>query len=125
MPNPLLSEINREVFAGDKYPLRHFVKEVGELIAACVSCRPGHIRAEASQVVFDIQHFIYCHTGCDFRPVLCGQFVNELYIRLGVWINLFGELGLVFRPKYLRGGSNYKRPDKVELAVSMARLEQA
>lgn len=121
----LISQINREVFAGDKYPVRKLLGEIQELLAAVLSGNRADIRSEAEQVIFDLQHLVHCHAGFDFVPVGCAGFIKVLYDRLAVWEAIFAAEDVTFLPEFLRGGSNHQRPEKVARALALGRAHDA
>lgn len=44
--------------------------------------------------------------------------------RQKIWREIFTQHNLTFSPRYLRGGSNYKKPEKVFRALAEARADQ-
>ena len=96
-----------------------------ELAEALMKGRFGEAMEEAQQVAFDLQHLVHQSTGMDFEPRGCAGFVSGLYLRIEEWKRIFALNGLdgAFHPRHLRGGSNHRRPEKVEAALRSARAE--
>lgn len=58
-------------------------------------------------------------------PLCCGLFAARKFeARRTVWRGIFERHGLRFENRYLIGGGNYKRIEKVEAALALGRAEQ-
>ena len=123
MTERTVGQLNALMFGGDRYPVKALLGEVKELLTAVWRRQWNAAAEEASQVAFDVQHVLYGATGLDFKPRLCRRFVAELVHRAEVWSQIFSDKGLEFDPRWLRGGSNYRRPEKVKAALRAAGLD--
>lgn len=58
-------------------------------------------------------------------PLFCGLFAARKFeARRTVWRGLFERHGLRFENRYLIGGGNYRRIEKVQAALALARADQ-
>jgi len=64
--------------------------------------------------------WLYQRTGINF-PVLGGRATYDKGVRRQVhWRRIFQAEGLVFEPRFLTGGSNWRKPAKVKAALALA-----
>lgn len=54
-----------------------------------------------------------------------GAALAKFEARILTWRQIFEEHGLEFHPRYLKGGGNYRKLEKVKAALALARAEQA
>ena len=57
-------------------------------------------------------------------PILWRRTYNEWLARVEVWKEIFADHGLEWHVRYISGGGNYRRPEKIRVALDMARTEQ-
>lgn len=110
---------------GDRsYPLSSLLSEVGELGEAVVKLDGSGIREEAGDVGYTGQVMLAQRLGLN-TPLLpwSEESYQKYHNRLVVWDKLFQAHGGQFDRKYLSGGSNYKKPEKIYKALEAAGLE--
>jgi hypothetical protein len=117
-----VGQLGALMFSGDRYPVRSLLGEIAELLSAVWCGQWSEARSEASQISFCLQYMLHSRTGLDMRPRLCRRHVEELVHRHEWWTEFFADYGRELNPSWLRGGSNYRRPEKVELARKAAGL---
>jgi hypothetical protein len=85
-----------------------------------------NIREELSDVGLFSQVALHDLVGQKLNwPVLLGRgSYGKFKARLDEWEKIFQQHGLVFDPKYLSKGGNYKKPEKVRAALEAASLDQ-
>lgn len=98
----------------------HVVSELKELISARSILE---IIEEWNDVWATFIEFVYTNYGISV-PILNGfgksSFI-KYYNRIEKWEEIFKSNNLKFDKKYLINGGNYQRPEKVRLALEMAR----
>jgi len=104
--------------------MRHVTGEVIEFLAEAKKLNLAGMKDEGSDVCWMFWTFIYNSTGADFPALGIGPSWKKYQSRLLSWNQIFSSQGLEFHPKYLANGGNYQKPEKVEMALSLARKEQ-
>lgn len=103
------------------FKFKSVIGEVKELIEA-------RSLAEVKEEFGDILYFSYCWLYYKYRinlPMIGAMgSVDKFTERLLEWEVIFDDNDLVFNPKYLVNGSNYKKEWKIKLALDIARKEQ-
>lgn len=82
------------------------------------------LRDEMSDVIYFSLCWLEGKTGINLPMFGAKRTIAKIEARLTVWEAIFADQKLAFSPKYLVGGSNFLKPQKVEQAVSLARREQ-
>ena len=100
--------------------------ECRELGAEIRALNWGGIVDEASDSALCLQLALYHQLGgrVDWPLLLGRRSARKFEARLQVWLEIFAREGLQFHKRYLIGGGNYARPEKVEAALRLARAEQ-
>lgn len=102
--------------------------EVTELIHALRFLNAAGIRDEGADVLAFTLLALYGSFGMNLPMPewLCGTYLRKTQERIAAWEQIFKERApeLTFSPRYLKGGSNYTRPEKVEAALGFARADQ-
>ena len=57
-------------------------------------------------------------------PILWSRSAHAWIDRIQVWERIFEEEGLVFNKKYLINGGNYKKIEKINMALDLAKQER-
>lgn len=82
---------------------------------------------DITEEVGDVLYFGYCYLqgtkGINLPMVGAGGSIKKFKKRIVMWEMIFAEHGLPFNLKYLKHGSNYKKQEKIELALNMARAD--
>jgi hypothetical protein len=85
--------------------------------------------SEAKEEIGDVLYFSYCwlqsNLGINMPMMGAMGSVHKFVDRLDVWKDIFEDHGYDFSPKYLVGGSNYKKQHKVDAALALAHADQA
>ncbi len=120
-----LSSFNTEVMAGPM-TWTYVLGEWRELWVEIAGHDWKAAREELSDVALCGQLALFHMLGGRVSwPIVFGRMAaNKFDKRLVVWRGIFSRNGLRFENKYLIGGGNYLRPEKVEAALAMARAEQ-
>jgi hypothetical protein len=101
-----------------------FRGEVDELLEAFMNWDVENIKEEISDVLSAFYCCVYTSTKISLPMIGAGPTIRKTLDRFKVWENIFKEQGLMFDKKYLVNGANYKKVDKVNKALNMARKEQ-
>lgn len=97
--------------------------EVQELIIEVKALNLIGIRNEMCDVYTCLMCAIARYTNIPM-PISWMRSANNWVERLTFWNQYFKELGLEFNVKYVKNGSNYKKPEKRRKAVELALKEQ-
>ena len=108
---------------GADVTVRYILGEVRELLEARSW---AEVREEASDVLCVAQVFMFQRTkGVINWPMLVGDYSARKFLdRIAVWERIFAEQGLKVSLRYIGGGSNYEKPEKVARALELARRDQ-
>ena len=95
--------------------------EAFELLEAVIKLDCVEIKEEVADVIY----FSLCHLehrfGLNLPLVGASPTINKIKERFEKWEKIFEHHGLAFDKKYLVGGSNYKKQEKVDAALAIAR----
>lgn len=97
--------------------------EIFELVEAVIKLDGVEFKEEVADVIY----FSLCHIesrfGLNLPLVGAMPTINKIKERFEKWEKIFEHHGLAFDKKYLVGGSNYKKQEKVDAALFLARIE--
>lgn len=99
---------------------KYFWGEVVELLIEVKNGNLNGIREEWSDVWYHFWLAVYSNWKIDMPMLFAGYTIKKVEARLKIWEKIFEKNGLRFDKKYLDGGSNYKKPEKVQLALKKA-----
>lgn len=102
----------------------HVKGEIEEVLEAMQSRDWENFKEEVSDVACFVQVMIHRKVGVNWTMLIGDSSAKKFLKRLEVWKDIFHREGLWFSPKYLVNGGNFKKPEKVRMAVEMARKEQ-
>ncbi len=111
-------------YTSGRYSLSDLCSEARELWDELVIGNPIAAREEFFDCLVLAQGLIHQRTGLDFTMMIPLSHVTKYERRTRVWRALFTQNGLAFSPKYLVGGSNFRKPHKVQQALDLARRDQ-
>ena len=80
------------------------------------------VKEETCDVYTTLLLWIYTTYGVDM-PMVWERSANKYLDRIKVWERIFADEGLEFELKYIRNGGNHERPEKVAMALALAREE--
>ena len=104
---------------GAPYTFANVWSEVEEVF----ECRSwSELIDEIGDVLWTGTMWVHFKTGWEL-PVWDEAHLLKGLERQKVWRSIFEREGLEFSPRYLVGGSNYRRPAKVKAALALARAE--
>jgi hypothetical protein len=99
------------------YEWKYVYSEIMELVEARTYV---DVREEFWDVMLALQLWVFAF-GFDFQIILTARHHWKYERRRARWIIIFNENGLEFSPRYLVAGSNWRKRDKVEKALNLAR----
>ena len=113
-------DITRDIMGGRHYGADYLHGEAKELGEAIKERDLGHIKEELGDTAYAAQMIASQKTGLNLPVVGADAVIKKFYDRIGVWKNLFKERDIPFSVDYLKGGSNYAKPDKIQKAFALA-----
>ena len=103
-----------------------FVKgEILELVDAVKTRNWQEVKEEMADVLFFSMCYAQAVYGINLPLIGAMPTVRKIQKRLTVWQHIFESNDLQFDKKYLVGGSNYQKQQKIDAALTLARYEQA
>jgi hypothetical protein len=118
------SIVHQDILGGKRrsigYHVSHWFNESLEVLEALSRLKVGEAKLELQQVIFGFSMWVYQATGKDFYLWGCSDAVQEFYNRRKVWLEIFHLYDLEFHSEYLDGGSNFRRPYKIQAALKCA-----
>jgi uncharacterized protein YabN with tetrapyrrole methylase and pyrophosphatase domain len=84
----------------------------------------SELKEEIGDFLYSLFCAIHTSTGISLPMVGTKASIEKFNSRLIVWEMIFAKNGLVFDKKYLVNGGNYARPEKVQKALDLARVDQ-
>lgn len=108
-------------YIGHKLDFKTVVDEFFELLSADSL---ENLFEEANDVLFVFQVWLHQRIKVNWLMVWSGPAIAKMSHRVKMWEDIFDDNNLVFDLKYLKNGSNYLRPHKVQLALDLAKKEQ-
>lgn len=81
-------------------------------------------REELSDCMYSLFCAIHTYTGIILPMIGCRITLEKAEKRFKEWEEIFKQEGLKFSKVYLKNGSNYHKRHKVELAISLAKIDQ-
>jgi len=100
------------------------MSELGELLVECVRFNRKGVSDELGDFLMAAQCWAATVTGLDWPMVISIKTLTKYTQRIKRWEAIFAAEGLEFDPKYLTGGGNHAKPEKVLAALSLARRDQ-
>jgi hypothetical protein len=114
------SRIYTELFDSNSQSFKCLITEVFEVFEALYVLDFKEAAKECRQVLFELQMHLYHYTRLDFNLKFCNDVVDGFYARRKVWLKMFEEYDVLFKPSYLKNGSNHQRAYKIKLAFQLA-----
>ena len=113
-------DVSRELLGGRKYSFFYVLGECREVLEALWQRNPKEAMEELSQVWYGLQMQYFQITGHNIRLRGCNACVQEFFDRRKVWKKIFQKFEEEFSSDYLKNGSNYMRPHKIQAALGHA-----
>lgn len=109
---------------GGRPTMQQLIAEAVELWDEVVNFNVNGIIDESSDVAWFIWAISYDKTGINCPAIGAERCWSKYLSRRQTWEKIFTQHNLRYHPRYTAGGTNYNKPAKVELALSLARKEQ-
>lgn len=113
-------DVQRDFLGDNQYDTSYLTSEVKELGQEVKKRSWSGIKDETGDVAFCAQMLAHQKTGLNFPLVGADGSIKKFQDRRAVWNQIFKDHGSQFHTDYLKGGSNYARPEKVQRALGMA-----
>jgi hypothetical protein len=79
-----------------------------------------NIKEEVGDTAYAGQMLAAQATGLNLPILGADQQIKKFYDRINIWKKLFSDKGIPFSVDYLKGGSNYGKPDKIRNVFALA-----
>ena len=115
-------DVHRELLGERNYSFSYVLGEAWEVIEALWKRDIKEAKEELRQVWYGLQMQYYQLTGHNIRLRGCNDCVQSFFDRRKVWKKIFRKFGEEFSSDYLKNGSNYMRPHKIQAALGLAHV---
>lgn len=113
-------QVLQDITGGREYDPKYVRGEIDEFLEAYGAADHPGVEEELQDVLYGTQMLAYQATKKD-RPIYgADDKIKEFYRRNAYLKQLFQNKGLEFSPNYLVGGSNVKKPEKIQAAFNLA-----
>jgi len=113
-------DVSRDLLNGRKYPLSYLTGELGELGESIKNMDWPNFKEELGDSAYAAQMILAQKLGLNLPLIGASAPVDKFYARRKGWEDIFKERGVPFSNDYLAGGSNLKKPKKIQAALGLA-----
>ena len=116
-------DVQKDILGDNKYDSSYLTSELKELGAEIKKRDWPAIKDEVGDVAFSAQMIAHQKSGINFPMIGADGSIKKYMDRRAIWKQIFKDHGGEFHTDYLKGGSNYARPLKVQQALGMAGIK--
>jgi len=113
-------DVSRDLLNGRKYPLSYLTGELGELGESVKNMDWPNFKEELGDSAYAAQMILAQKLGLNLPLIGASAPIDKFYARRKGWEEVFKERGVPFSNDYLAGGSNLKKPKKIQAALGLA-----
>jgi hypothetical protein len=113
-------DVSRDLLNGRKYPLSYLTGELGELGESVKNMDWPNFKEELGDSAYAAQMILAQKLGLNLPLIGASAPVDKFYARRKGWEDIFKDRGVTFSNDYLAGGSNLKKPKKIQAALGLA-----
>lgn len=113
-------DVSRDLLNGRKYPLSYLTGELGELGESVKNMDWTNFKEELGDSAYAAQMILAQKLGLNLPLIGASAPIDKFYARRKGWEEVFKERGIPFSNDYLAGGSNLKKPKKIQAALGLA-----
>lgn len=113
-------DVSRDLLNGRKYPLSYLTGELGELGESIKKMDWPNFKEELGDSAYAAQMILAQKLGLNLPLIGASAPVDKFYARRKGWEDIFKDRGVPFSNDYLAGGSNLKKPKKIQAALGLA-----
>ena len=113
-------DVSRDLLNGRKYPLSYLTGELGELGESIKKMDWPNFKEELGDSAYAAQMILAQKLGLNLPLIGASAPVDKFYARRKGWEDIFKDRGVTFSNDYLAGGSNLKKPKKIQAALGLA-----
>ena len=113
-------DVSRDLLNGRHYPMSYLTGELGELGESVKNMDWTNFKEELGDSAYAAQMILAQKSGLNLPLIGASGPVDKFYARRKGWQDIFKERGVPFSNDYLAGGSNLKKPKKIQAALGLA-----
>lgn len=113
-------DVQKDILGDNRYDSSYLTSELKELGAELKKRDWPAVKDEVGDVMYSAQMIAHQKTGLNFPMIGADGSIKKFQDRRAIWKQIFKDHGGEFHTDYLKGGSNYARPEKVQKALGMA-----
>lgn len=112
-----------EILGDRRYDFSYVQEESLELVVEILRLNVRGIAEEYQDACYAVQMWLYPLLGLNLPVVHAKSSIRKFRKRIWVWKCIFDEVGVDFHLDYLKGGSNFARPAKVQAVLKEAGIK--
>jgi hypothetical protein len=113
-------DLTRDIMGGRQYPVSYLTGELAELGEAVKNRDWENFKEEAGDSAYAAQMIAGQRTGLNLPVFGADKVIKKFYDRINNWKQIFDQKGVPFSVDYLKGGSNYAKPEKIQKVFELA-----
>jgi len=113
-------DVSRNLLNGRHYPFSYLTGELSELGESIKNRNWDNFKEEVGDSTYAAETILAQRLGLNLPLIGASNTVDKFYARKKKWEELFDERGVPFNNDYLSGGSNLKKPKKIQAALGLA-----
>ena len=113
-------DVSRNILNGRHYPVSYLTGELDELKESIKNRDWNNFKEEVGDSTYAAEMILAQRLGLNLPLIGASNPVEKFYARKKKWEEVFDERGVPFNNDYLSGGSNLKKPKKIQAALGLA-----
>ena len=113
-------DVSKNLLNGRHYPVSYLTGELDELKESIKNRDWNNFKEEVGDSTYAAETILAQRLGLNLPLIGASSTVEKFYARKKKWEEVFDERGVPFNNDYLSGGSNLKKPKKIQAALGLA-----
>lgn len=113
-------DVSKNLLNGRHYPVSYLTGELDELKESIKNRDWNNFKEEVGDSTYAAEMILAQRLGLNLPLIGASSPVEKFYARKKKWEEVFDERGVPFNNDYLSGGSNLKKPKKIQAALGLA-----
>lgn len=113
-------DVSKNILNGRHYPVSYLTGELDELKESIKNRDWNNFKEELGDSTYAAETILAQRLGLNLPLIGASSTIEKFYARKKKWEEVFDERGVPFNNDYLSGGSNLKKPKKIQAALGLA-----
>ena len=113
-------DVSKNILNGRHYPISYLTGELDELKESIKNRDWNNFKEELGDSTYAAEMILAQRLGLNLPLIGASSPIEKFYARKKKWEEVFDERGVPFNNDYLSGGSNLKKPKKIQAALGLA-----